>query len=296
MDPVKANEVPIPRGSASKKRRISDDDGTITSKRLKYESYESSYEDEHLNGHFHDRHSLPHQLGVGPALLQDIAYSAQQALAHGDDEDLVPVDPALQAFASNAYSAAIGVAPMYPAHDDTVISSIEHQPNGDAMMDGIEYAQNGGLHGPSMEPLTPGPPNDHHFVQTNGFAAKPIDYQEPVRRPSSPISPRYTSAISPTNGRHVFDYSPNAEVPPPVTPVAHHHKASRPPNSGHKASKTPRSSRTPKFKDAVKIETGLDMNQIEADMIDPSLGMDQASIELIKQIQQEDYGLRRRSR
>jgi F-box/leucine-rich repeat protein 10/11 len=330
VDPVKANEVPIPRGSATKKRRVSDADSTTSLKRFKHES---SYDDEYMNGDVHARHSLPNQFDVGSSLLQlqDIAVSAQHALARGEDDNLVPVDPALQAYANRAFSA-MDTAPTYATNDDSIVSSIEQQVEGDVPMDGTNFpGQNGGAHGPSIEPLTPGPPgppphNDTipaqgngYPAQTDGFASRhatshnsdphpPPHNADPhppphnaVRHLSSPVSPRQISAMSldphnynayitsPTMTNHNA-FTTNSDFPPPLTRTAHaQHQHMQSP------SKTPNGRRRDS-KDSIKLEatTGMDVAMMDFDLIDPSL--DQASIELIKQLQKEEHGLRRRSR
>lgn len=300
-----------------------------------------------MNGDMHARHSLPNQLSVGSSLLQDIAFSAQQALAR-DEDDLVPVDPALQAYASNAYSA-MDMTPSYATNGDRIMSSIEQQAEENLQMDDIQYAdQNGGVQGPSIEPLSPGPPahNDTAHarangysnletihVKTNGFAS--YSHNNAVRRPSSPVSPRHMSAISPGmntyntymtsptmhHANHDYNFTTDTDFPPPpTTPATNPHRAQT--SSAHKANPayTPRASKTPKStpsrrrhdsRDGIKLEAGLGvgnmsamgmgingmnmgLNMVGMDMIDPSL--DQASIDLIKQLQQEDLGLRRRSR
>jgi F-box/leucine-rich repeat protein 10/11 len=345
VDPIKANEVPIPRGSASKRRRVSDEDSNSIAKRMKHES---SFDDDYLSGDMHTRHSLPNQFSVGSSLLQDIAFSAQQALAR-DEHALVPVDPALQAYTSETYPA-MDMAPSYATNGDSILSSVEQQAEGDVAMDGVEYAmQNGELHGPSVEPLTPGPPphNDTLHGQTNGYLVADIVHVKAngvppqpsltnaVRRPSSPVSPRNMSAVSPgTENYNTYMTSPTTHTqnsynnfttdsdfpPPPTTPAANTHRTSRPPNSsGRKTTQTPsrrRVSKTPKSTpggrrhengEGIKLEAGLgmgmnnmnmgmnmNMSMLGMDMIDPSL--DQASIDLIKQLQQEELGLRRRSR
>lgn len=301
---------------------------------------ENSYEGDYMNGDFHARHSLPTQFGTGSSLLQDIAFSAQQALAR-DEDDLVPVDPALQAFGNGAYPA-MDTTGMYLTNGDGIISSIEDQIEGDIPMDGIEFTtHNGAGHGPSIEPLTPGPPphndtinaqiNGHHTQESlhdkiNGFELH-ASQDHAVRPPLSPVSPRQTSAISPgadpynfisSSANDAYNFTADTDFPPPPVTPANPHRPSCPPNSsGQKANYTPsrqRASKTPKStpgtrrhdssRDGIKLEAGLGMGMsgmtngmhglLSMDVIDPSL--DQASIDLIKQLQQEELGLRRRSR
>ena len=320
VDPVKANEIPIPRGSASKKRRVSDEDVTANAKRMRYES---SYEDEYSHNEAHTRHSLPNQFSGGSSFLQDIAYSAQQALDHSPDEELVPVDPALQGYANNNYTR-MDMNQAFPVHDDSIMSSVEYAANDALLMEGIEMAgPNGEIHGPSMEPLTPGPPphNDTTNVHTNGFVSKRPSTNHAVRHPSSPVSPRHVPTLSPMASHYTphldspvsknyNNFTTNSDFPPPpVTPTANSSRSMRGPNSsgskvsqhasrGSRNSKTPRSTpsgRRGNSKDGIKLEYGLSSGAIGLPiMIDPNL--DQASIDLIKQLQQEDLGLRRRSR
>lgn len=285
--------------------------------------YESSYDDDYLIGDMHSRHSLPNQFSGGSFSLQDIAYSAQQALDQSPDDDMVPVDPALQAYANGDYNGDYAAMEnSYPNNGDTVMSSVEYQGNDAMLIDGIELGDaDGEPHGPSVEPLTPGPPHNDNasHVHTNGYTSKgPVEHHA-VRHPSSPVSPRHVSATSPTTNtynsyltspaQHNYNnFTTNSDFPPPpITPLANSTRSARGLNSsGHKASHTPshvpRNSKTPKStpggrrrdsKDGIKLEHGLAAMGVTG-MIDPNL--DQASIDLIKQLQQEDLGLRRRSR
>ena len=261
----------------------------------------------------HSRHSLPHQFSIGGSLLRDIAYSAQQALNQQPEEELMPIDPALQAYANDDYSSA-NMLSSYPPMGDMIMSSIERQHGSHGSMDGVEYSDpHNQQHGPSIESLTPGPPshysNGHHenghHLPTNGYMPYPPAQHDAVRPLSSPVSPthmRATSPTSPTTRTHNM-FTTNSDFPPPVTPTANHHAA---PSSSHKSNQ--RHSRTPKStpggrrcdsKDSIKLEQGLTMAMtlgmgINLDFIDPNL--DQASRDLIKQLQAEEHGLRRRSR
>jgi F-box/leucine-rich repeat protein 10/11 len=289
--------------------------------------HESSYDDEYLHSDIHSRHSLPTQFNGGSSFLQDIAYSAQQALDQSPDDDLVPVDPALQAYANGDY--AMDMANSYHTNGDTVMSSVEYQPTDPMLMDGIELAdQDGEPHGPTIEPLTPGPPphNDTAHMHTNGFSSKPTTEHHAVRHPSLPVSPRHISVTSPMNNNnnkynpymtspasHNYNnFTHNSDFPPPpITPTINTYKARGQHSSGRKSSRTPsrggRNSKTPKStpgrrhdNSGIKLEhgmsmgTGMGMGMGMLGMIDPNL--DQASFDLIKQLQQEDLGLRRRSR
>jgi len=298
--------------------------------------HESSYDDEYLNGDMHGRHSLPNQFSGGSSFLQDIAYSAQQALDQSpENEDLVPVDPALQAYTNGDYNN-MDMVNSYQGNGDSVMSSVEYPPTDPMLMEGIEHTgHNGAAHCPSVEPITPGPPshNDTANAHTNGFTSKPAVENHAVRHPSSPVSPGHISAVTPTaaattttynNGgpyitspatNNYNSFTTNSDFPPPpITPTlssykarAQQHsssarKASHTPSRGGRNSKTPKSTpggRRPesngiKLEHGMSMGTGVGMHMGMLGMIDPNL--DQASFDLIKQLQQEDLGLRRRSR
>lgn len=307
VDPIKANEVPVPRGSAAKRRRISEEDSTSMSKRVKQES--SLDERRFSNGH-HPRHSLSHQFNMGGSLLRDIAYSAQQALNQNPEGELLPIDPALHGYSHDEYPPT-GMAPSYTPMGDMIMPTIEQQHGSHDAMDGVRFPKtNGQKQGPSIEPLTPGPShletgqheNGHRM---NGYMPYPSTQHDAVRPVSSPVSPchvRAASPTSPTTHNHNM-FTTGSDFIPPVTPTAPHRTAPPSnPKSGQRSSRTPKStpgSRRRNSKDSVKLEQGLTMAMtlgmgINLDFIDPNL--DQASRDLIKQLQAEEHGLRRRSR
>ncbi|KAF3010584.1 JmjC domain-containing histone demethylation protein 1 [Curvularia kusanoi] len=308
VDPIKANEVPVPRGSAAKRRRISEEDSATLNKRVKQES---AFDEGGLRDGPHPRQSLPHQFGMGGSLLQDIAFSAQQALSQQPEEEPMPIDPALQGYSHEEYPPR-SMGTSYPPMNDMIISSIEQQHGIHTPMDGVQYTEADGQQGPSIEPLTPGPPtypesgqhqNGHH--QVNGFMPYPPSQRDAVRPVSSPVSPRHmrtASPTSPTTHNHNM-FTTGSDFIPPVTPTAPHGAGPSPSRkSGQRNSRTPKSTsggRRRDSKDSVKLEQGLTMAMtlgmgINLDFIDPNL--DQASRELIKQLQAEEHGLRRRSR
>ncbi|KAF2640012.1 hypothetical protein P280DRAFT_518443 [Massarina eburnea CBS 473.64] len=166
VDPIKANEIPIPRGAASKKRRISEEDPNTANRKMKKEA----------------RNSLPAILGMPTSNdLLDLAFSAQQALNQVVPEEMI--DPALQSYDDG--DMMMHSSPQ-ESHRDAIMSSIEniqdtHMEDVDAVVEGHQ--------GPSVEPLTPGPIVNNFSEPTNGFkpaAAPPITpNQPPTARPSS---------------------------------------------------------------------------------------------------------------
>lgn len=280
---------------------------------MKHEAYDEDF----VNGDMQSHHSLPGHFGSRSSFLQDLAYSAQQALDQNPTDDLVPVDPSLHAYTNNDYQP-MDIAPTYHHNGDSVLTSIEHQNGDSGPMVGIELiVRSHEPHGPSVEPLTPGPPPASETMQLQidpelslSMDEQPSSYQHAVRRPSSPISPRAGPAISSTTPSHnsnatsptttaYNNLTANSDYPPPpVTPTTISLRPIDGPSSSNRKSHTPsrggRASKTPKSapRDSVKVEPPFDKALLGA--IDPNL--DQASIDLIKQLQQEDLGLRRRSR
>lgn len=266
---------------------------------------ESSMDDSGMtNGDVHhSRHSLPHQFSIGGSLLQDIAYSAQQALNQRPEEEMMPIDPALQEYANGDYSPA-NMASSYPPMSNMIMSSIEQQQHDHSeSMDAVEYSGMNGQHqGPSTDHDQRRHQNGHH--QVNGYMPYSSAQHDAVRPLSSPVSPRHIRAPSPTSPTtHDHNmFTTGSDFIPPLTPTAPHLRAS----SAHKSKSAQRHSRTPKStpghrrrdsKDSIKLEQGLTMAMtlgmgINLDFIDPNL--DQASRELIKQLQAEEHGLRRR--
>ncbi|PSN64583.1 hypothetical protein BS50DRAFT_576024 [Corynespora cassiicola Philippines] len=268
VDPVKANEVPIPRGSASKKRRISDVEPETTGRKVKKEYIGDATV---MNGDAHLQHafSTPSRKS-GSGELQGIAYAAQMAIGRAPPETPTNIDPALQ-----SYEHIHG----QPPHRDAVISSIENPSNGSPMQ-GVEQTPRSEPHGPSVEPLTPGP--------------VPMNIQnEPssiMMDPSSPLS-LPAQSVSPT-GIHVPGPAP------PITPIAPRS------STGPKTSQTPRplnrKSNTPKTpggkKDTIKTEPRTESKARALSSTTGEKEEDMASLALALKLQMEEHGLRRRSK
>ncbi|KAK7180215.1 hypothetical protein DPSP01_012028 [Paraphaeosphaeria sporulosa] len=271
VDPIKANEVPIPRGAAAKKRRVSDEDPTVGQRKLKKEATADSAS---LYTSLHHRNSSSGEFVLGGhAELQDLAFSAQQALSsHGFDDDAMPIDPALQSYnhGNDEYSADLTHTP----HQDAVMFSVEDLPNGAVERGGSSMdAQSG----PVLDPVSPGTvPNGFH-VQSNGIAEDHPSLH--ANRTSIQFSP----------------LTPNAQRS--GWPCPSSRKPSQTPHRSHRQSNTPKtpSGRRRDSKESIKLEPRSEpkVRATSSAVIDSE--EDMASLALALQLQMEEHGLRRRS-
>lgn len=215
------------------------------------------------NGGVHSRLSLPN-MSIGGTSLQDIAYSAQQALNEVYPEDTMPIDPALQSYDTIRINA--------PSHSsrDVAMSSIEHVP--DSLINGVEEQPRSEL-GPSVEPLTPGPLS----VEPNGispYRSSPQEYD--------------TIAVA-------LPVTPSARRPAKATSAR---KASQTPRPSNRTSTTPKSApggRRRGSKESIKVEPRSEP-KMRAMSSTAESEEDMASLALALQLQMEEHGLRRRSK
>jgi F-box/leucine-rich repeat protein 10/11 len=271
VDPIKANEVPIPRGAASKKRRISEEDSNSASRKMRRDFHANGL----TNGTIRHRNSLPNAFGMASTSeLRDLAFSAQQALDQVHPEDLMPIDPSLQPYGYDADTIMVDISPR-PSSKDAVMSSIE--PISDDLFDGIENRAGSRRHGPSVEPLTPGPML--HDMQIHGNEAT-LDDASPWNDGSIPVVP-------------------------PITPRAP--RLARMDSSGRKPSRGPHSAdpkhRTPKSTpgglrrdSSLRTESQLEQKARAMSSATADSPEDLASVALALKLAMEDHGLRRRSK
>jgi F-box/leucine-rich repeat protein 10/11 len=271
VDPIKANEVPIPRGAASKKRRISEEDSNSASRKMKREFHDSGL----TNGAIHHRNSLPNALGMASTSeLQDLAFSAQQALEQVLPEDSMPIDPSLQSYGYDEDTIMIDTSSQ-PSHKDAVMSSIEQISDG--FFDGFDDGARSVHHGPSVEPLTPSPILDDMHNQRYDF----------------------------TQGDPPLWSNGSMTAAPPITPNAP--QLLRTSSSGRKSSRTPYSAgprnRTPKSTpgghrrdSSLRIEADLEQRARAMSSTAADSPEDLASVALALKLAMEDHGLRRRSK
>ncbi|KAF2703112.1 hypothetical protein K504DRAFT_183784 [Pleomassaria siparia CBS 279.74] len=275
VDPVKASETPIPRGSASKKRRVSESDSASVNRKMKESS---SHRDENMDGELYPRHSMqtPSHAGGSVELLDVMMYSPQD---EASPQGSIPIDPALRSYNEDR-GANLVVALEFPSHRDTIMTSIEDLVD-DPMEDmvpskPIEYPV------PTVEPRTPGPPPHVAQHHPNGIG----------QGPSSPLSPLARS-VSPVESRGTIR-PPVPTITNPSKRSSHVAKASQTPRSASKATHTPKTTpggRRRDSKETIKLEPGA--RNISPEDKKPE---DVASLALAIQLQMEEHGLRRRSK
>lgn len=273
MDPVKANEIPIPRGAAAKKRRISEEDpSSVLGKMKKEPSVESPLV---YNPIRQIRNSLPGRIGTeNTTELQGLAYSAQQALDHVPIEDAMPIDPALQSFIHEQNTSAMEASSQEP-HRDAVMYSIEDSPNNP--MDIVDHFTRSEIPKPSVESLSPGSGPNGYPVGFNSVEEAHISPRtnrtEDLLLPVTPSAPR--SARLGSSGR-----KPSQMTNLPIR------KSNTP--------KTP-SSRRRDSRGSQKMEARIEPKARASSSAVTDNEEDMASLALAMQLQMEEHGLRRRS-
>ena len=251
IDPVKAAETPVPRGSTSKKRRISDEhDGEAINKRIKRESFAGLVSGEVSQW---NRYPLAKPRAASATEQRDmIATLTPDGVARASPIGSIPIDSQL----SRDEEAIIDDA----VDRMTIVSTIEHAP-GDPMEGVIEASIDSPL--VATEPQTPGPPHRDLYEQPNGVSHSP--------------------GPSPLNDTRAASAYTNASRSRKAT-VTPHKVKSRTPKS------TPRKKGRRDSKETVKLESdarAMSSTENEADM---------ASYALAMKLQQQEYGLRRRSK
>jgi F-box/leucine-rich repeat protein 10/11 len=289
VDPVKAAEAPVPRGSASKKRRISDEhDGEAINKKLKRESFAGLVDGEISQWNRYPL-SKPRAASATEARNSIAMQSAQEALNAMDHtpSEFALIDPQF----TNGDNDMIRVAtPHQTMAADTVISSIEEDHEGEPMDDVIESEPTDAQIDPQLlaEPRTPAPTNTRHNGQ-NGV---------------KPNSSHETSSVSPGQGPPIAQPSattPTMARPPSSRVSATPRKPSQTPHHFNRNSTTPR--KTPGSKGrresinlgTIKVEPGSG-SKPRAMSSTEGTEEDVASLQLALQLQMEEHGLRRRSK
>lgn len=274
VDPVKASETPIPRGSASKKRRVSEGDSGSVNRKME----ESTANHRTVNGDVYARDSLqtPSRAGGSMEFPDTMMYSPEDEVF---TEDSIPIDPALQSYDDkrNDNAHAVAATPD-PPHRDTVVSSIENFVD-DPMEDVVETGQHE-LNVLTAEPRTPAPPpHKPHYHQQNGVNPSP----------SSPLSPLAPSILSIGSRKPAVPTLPNS-----TRAGSQGRKPSHTPRPSNKVTNTPKSTpggRRRDSKESIKMEPGAQMMSTENEKPE-----DVASLALAIQLQMEEHGLRRRSK
>lgn len=212
----------------------------------------------------------------GPTELQDLAFSAQQALNRVPD-DTMPIDPTLQAYHQHADTVAMEM-PRAP-HGDSVMFSVEDLSN--APMDGMHASSNPRLAPPVMEPISPGTVPNGFPLRTNGSA-------------EGPPSPRDKA-----NSLQLSPLTPNKQYLgwPGATSSARKPSQTQTPHRSNRKSNTPKtpSGRRYDSKESLKLEPRSDTKARASSSAIVDSEEDMASLALALQLQMEEHGLRRRS-
>ena len=212
----------------------------------------------------------------GPAELEDLAFSAQQAL-NRVPVDAMHIDPTLQTYHQHNDTAAMDVSRT--SHSDSVIFSIEDLSN--PPMDEVQVSSNAYSAPPVMEPISPGTaPNGFH-VRSNGGAERPLSPRaNPTSLHQSPLTPnkQYLGWPGASSGARKFG------------------KAQTPHRSNRK-SNTPRtpSGRRCDSKESLRMEPRSETKARASSSAIVDSEEDMASLALALQLQMEEHGLRRRS-
>ncbi|KAF2876358.1 hypothetical protein BDV95DRAFT_560548 [Massariosphaeria phaeospora] len=311
VDPVKANEMPIPRGSGSKKRRISDEHPEAANRKMKRDHMtDGGSVNGEVFGDFYSR--IPSR---SPSHAERPMTAPQ---------DLIPIDPSLQTY---DYAMAEAAPPAFSeTHQmDAVWSSIENGP-GEAM-EGVVETEWREPRGPSVEPLTPAPVPQGLHGEANGIdpgLSSPWARTAPsspserdnitVARRYSPIMNHIVVGHSSSSDRDNITVArsslPNGDgsaLAVPTTPVQTHSprpgfsasKITNTPRSSNRTSNTPRSAfgvRRQDSKDSIKMEPSLEQKMRDLSSSAGGTEQDMASLALALQLQMEEHGLRRRSK
>jgi F-box/leucine-rich repeat protein 10/11 len=261
VDPKKAAEAPVPRGSASKRRRVGDEeDGEALTKRIKMESFAGLVDGEVS---LWNRYPLqkPRSYSASASredTVVDSAFDFREQHVHRREMD---IDPRLFEVGGNASG---GAAPSNFMSRETVVSSIEDLP-GDPMEGVIEAAP------PQPRILNPEPRTPPPRAETPPGEANGV----------------FISQIQPSP-------SPNDIQARPASMTPHWSRSSKGPRTGNAKSTTPKT--TPNGK--IKTEPKSDQRPRPVPP-PPTTGKkneDMASLALALKLQMEEHGLRRRSK
>ncbi|KAF2268588.1 hypothetical protein CC78DRAFT_540850 [Lojkania enalia] len=283
VDPVKASEAPIPRGSASKKRRVSDEGVDSASRQDK----ESGADGGLING---EAHLLDY--------LQTPSRSTRPTETEHTMSMLTPQENK-EAFASGDLMEVDHPSPILDTMIDPMLTSSVNLPTRDTVISSIENSA--GNHGEDVAESSHNP--------------EPIETEPPIAEPRTPAAasvaiPNGLDGLGPRKDTNALNSAtPDGSrlviaQPTAVTPNAS--RSSRITPGGRRSSQTPRSSNrkstTPKStpggkgrqdsKETIKTEPRADADGVNIAETDE----DRASLALALQLQMEEHGLRRRSK
>ncbi|KAF2477796.1 uncharacterized protein BDR25DRAFT_275202 [Lindgomyces ingoldianus] len=276
VDPIKASEAPVPRGSASKKRRVSEGDTNPASRDLKnepladFEMGGGEWNPENLI----ETPSRPKRLVETSDRIN--VYSSQKVVEYTSIEDPMELDNSTYLSEADGDTITVAVSTHLP-DGNSVLSSIED--TSEQSTKGVAITVPDVSHINCVEPHTPGSPAN--TIQNM------LDDIGPSQRPS--VSPAYS----------------NITVRPHISATPHLSWSTRGSSGGRKTSHTPRpltaASTTPKSAAASRgrqdSKEGSIKGERKSQAISPGAkDEDHASLALALQLQMEEHGLRRRSK
>ncbi|KAF2012393.1 hypothetical protein BU24DRAFT_376174 [Aaosphaeria arxii CBS 175.79] len=277
IDPIKASETPVPRGSMSKKRRISgdNDEGEALNKKLKGDSFAGI-----INGEVSHYNRYPL---ARPQSQQDYnddvaVHSAQQALTLASTDGGFPIDPQLSSDGLNEEQTSRDTTTTY----DTIVSSIEVHPEGSS--DGISQAE----------------PIDPQFLGARPSTPTSIrkDCDNAVQKAIPTVTPPPIAGLLSTSPSHrpVKNENDDSFSRRPRSSRANGHPQGtrRSPSEHCYVSHVTKSAKK-RQNSTAKLELG---SEVKPPSTSPALGNkeDKASLALAMQLQIEEHGLRRRSK
>lgn len=280
IDPVKASEVPVPRGSASKKRRVSDEGASPAKKKPKKEPIPTSDTIRGVGTTSRPRDNI-HMEGALHRPNTALSIEIHDSIVVSSPAKVPQMTPPLpkSTYDLNSRNTTFSPEPMPDAvpHADAIVSSIEN-------------------------------PIDEHFVETQDrqslqsiskrrnpvtSAPKPCDNID--AEPSSPLTD-LAQSTSPKHQRNGIVSTLESVQPIP--------QIRRRSTSGRKTSHTPGTVASGKdvtprsahvnrarleSKGSLKLETGSRaLSQTETE--------EEASLRLARELQEKEFGLRRRSK
>ncbi|KAF2198384.1 hypothetical protein GQ43DRAFT_483345 [Delitschia confertaspora ATCC 74209] len=283
VDPVKASEAPIPRGSASKKRRISEGDPDLLNERMQQEQTPSNTfttGDEMAWEYTHNSQYVPDHLLIQPASAPEIQESIavvphMKAREQSPTDDIMLVDDSdrLPEDTENVILAApLEVLPV----TDGVVSSIEDHPEHNLHESGETAPHVSML---DFEQASPSRLIFRHHSNNHMGRSSPLT---DLARSASPdqVVQNHDTTIEDTMA---VEMGAQLAVPQSTEGEPGERKQSTTPRPLKRKASTPKSAK----KGNIKLEHKTRV---------VSTGVVDEDLRLALQLQQEEHGLRRRSK
>ncbi|KAF2649297.1 hypothetical protein K491DRAFT_208639 [Lophiostoma macrostomum CBS 122681] len=259
IDPVKASETPVPRGSASKKRPLSgEDDGEALNKKIKRDSFAGL-----VNGEISPWNRYPlqtaHSARASEPSEAPTLYAAQPTTSRTQSDPQLPIDPQLYGSGNMSINGDVqfGNAPQ-----ETIVASIE--PHQDDPMPDVNSTP---IDPQLMDhlPQTPAPPPELDQATPHGG----FILYSPLSAAAQSVSPGQALGLSPNLTRF-----PKMSVTPRAGPSGQGRRDS---------------------KGSIKTKAKSDLQPRASSSVEMN-EEDTASLALALQLQMEEHGLRRRSK